>query len=171
MKRIAKIVSVVLAVAIALILLTKEESFLQTHYDTVENRSIERTSLLGIGLSESIAWTRGGYRNEYREIFGSEPPDQRWHSASKRPIQSSQFFTEYHWSVMTPPAVLLRDSLARKIFERYEKERSTERAKGAFADLEGLLPSTELLEKLDHEDVRSARHSAKEIPSLQDLID
>jgi hypothetical protein len=171
MKRIVKIVSVVLAVASALLLLTKKESFLQTHYDTVENRSIERTSLLGVGLSESIAWTRGGYRSEYREIFGSEAPIQRWHSASKRPIVSSKFFAEYHWSVMTPPAVLLRDTLTRKIFERYEKERSAERAKEAFADLEGLLPSTELLEKLDHEDVRSARHSAKEIPSLQDLID
>lgn len=171
MKRIVKIVSVVLAVVIALLVLTKQESFLQTHYDTVENRCVERTSLLGIGLSESIAWTRGGYRSEYREIFGSEPPEQRWHSASRRPIVSTQFFAEYHWSVMTAHAVLLRDSLTRKIFERYEEERSAERAKEALADLEGLLPSTKLLENLDHEDVRSVRQRAKEIPLLQDLID
>lgn len=84
---------------------------------------------------------------------------------------STQFFAEYHWSVMTPHAVLLRDGLTRKIFERYEEERSAERAKEALADLEGLLPSTKLLENLDHEDVRSVRQRAKDIPLLQDLID
>ena len=167
MKPLIKIVAAVIVAAIVLGLLVKQESFLEAHYDTGERRNIDRTSLLGFEISESIAWTKGGYRSQYREIFGSEPSDHRWHSISKRPIRSSQFFTEYQWSVMTPPAVSLRDSLGRGIFERYERDQSADRAREAFSELEALLPSTARLESLDHEDARSARDKAKKIPRLR----
>ena len=170
MKRLVKIVASVLGSAILLLLLVKRESFLEAHYDTSERRNIMRISLLGIRLSESLAWTKGGYREQYQKIFGSQPSDTRWHSVSRRPIVSSQLFTEYHQSVMTPPAVSLRDSLVGRIFERYERDQSTERAKEAFTDLEALLPSTEQLGSLNQEEVRAVRDKAKKIPSLQDLI-
>lgn len=171
MKRFIKIVATMILVATVLGLLVKQESFLEAHYDTGERRNVERTSLLGFGIAESIAWTKGGYRSQYREIFGSEPSDHRWHSISKRPIQSSQFFTKYQWSVMTPHAVSLRDRVGRGIFERYERDQSAGRAREAFSELEALLPSTEGLESLDHEDARSARDKAKEIPLLRELIE
>jgi hypothetical protein len=170
MKRIVKIVAAVVVLAIALLLTCKQEIFLQTHYDTAEIRGVKKTSLLGIELFESVAWARGGWRGEYREIFGRDPLAQRWRSSSKRPIVSSHLFNEYHWSVMSWPAVILRDRLTSNIFERYEKDRSVERAIEAFADLESLLPSNESLEKLDYDDVRRVCQSAMRIPSLQELI-
>ena len=72
---------------------------------------------------------------------------------------------------MTPRAVSLRDSLMRQIFERYEHDQSSDRARAAFSALEALLPSTERLETLEDEDVRSAHQTAKENPALQHLFD
>ena len=73
MKRSIKILGVIALAGNVAVLLVKKESFLEAHYDTAERRNIDRTTILGIEISESVAWIKDGYRDEYREIFGVEP--------------------------------------------------------------------------------------------------
>jgi len=142
MKRKIKIAAIVIVASIALLLLGRHEAFLEMHYDTLDQRIVERTSLLGMTINETISLRREGYSQRYHSIYDIDPSDDRWHSVSMRPIRKTSLFTEYHLSVMTPPAVLFRNMIAEEIFKRYERDQSASLAKEAFSDLEAVLPST-----------------------------
>ena len=119
MKLTIKIAAIMIVASITLLLLGKHEAFLEMHYDTLDQRIIERTSLLGMTLNETISPGREGYSQRYHSIYGIDPSYDRWHSVSMRPIRKTALFTEYHLSVMTPPAVLFRNMIAEEIFKRY----------------------------------------------------
>lgn len=105
MKRAIKVAVIVLLVVIALGLLVKHENFLQVHYDTIEERNLERTSLFGLELKESVKWSKGGYRKQYREIFEVEPSEDRWRSW---PIRTVWLGTE-RWRSGDRALLQLRD--------------------------------------------------------------
>ena len=169
MKRTIKITAVSIVALLALILFGKHEAFLERHYDTLDTRIVERTSILGITISKKSTMRRNGYSKEYRLIYGVDPPDDRWHSVSIRPIRKRTILIGHHISVMTPRAILLRNLIAEKIFKRYLIDHSKQLARDSFDELEALLPSTKNLEKLTSQEAKEAYNISKNLETLKDL--
>lgn len=167
MRRAIKIAVIVLLGVIILGLLVKHENFLQVHYDTIEERNLERVSLFRVGIKESVKWRKGGYREQYREIFEMDPSADRWRSW---PIRTTWLGTDRWRSPKTPYSLSLRTSTVRRIFERYEQDQSTKHARDAFRELDILLPGSAKLEDIDLEEYDSIKRAMSVGPTLQGLI-
>ena len=166
MRKAIKVGVIVLVVWLVLGILVKQESLLQVHYDTLEERNLERRFLFGIEMKHSVKWSKGGYQKEYREIFGSDPPLGRWRSW---PIRTQWLGTERWRSPVTPHSLSLRSSVVRRIFTRYEQNQSHKEAKDSFIALEEILPGSKLIEEFGPEQVRAIKNLIAESPPLQNL--
>jgi hypothetical protein len=166
MRKAIKVGVIILVVWLVFGILVKQESLLQMHYDTLEERNLERTSLFGIEMKQSVEWSKSGYQKQYREIFDADPSVDRWRSW---PIRTMWLGVERWRSPVTPHSLSLRSSVVRRIFTRYEQNHSAKDAKDSFTALEAILPGSKLIEEFGPEQVRAVKNLITESPPLQNL--
>lgn len=157
---------IVLLVPFVLGLPFKQENLLQVHYDTLEERNLERTSYFGIDMKQRVKWRKGGYQKQYREIFDADPSEDRWRSW---PIRTISLGTDRWRSPVTPHSLSLRRTIVRGIYIQYDQNQSVQDAKDAFTALEEILPGSKAIEEFGPEQVRAAEDSIAESPPLQNL--
>jgi hypothetical protein len=170
MKRAIKVAVIVLLIVLLvpfiLALPYKQENLLQVHYDTLEERNLERISYFGIDMKQTVKWHKGGYQEQYREIFDANPSVDRWRSW---PIRTISLGTERWRSPVTPYSLSLRRSIVQGIYTQYEQDKSVQGAKDAFTALEAILPGSKAIEEFGPEQVRAAEELVAESPLLQNL--
>jgi hypothetical protein len=170
MRRAIKVAGIVLLVVllgpVVLGLPFKQESLLQVHYDTLEERNFERTSFFGIDMKQTVKWRKGGFQKQYREIFDADPSVDRWRSW---PIRTVSLGIERWRSPVTPPSLSLRKSVVRAIYSRYEQDQSVQHAKDSFIALEAILPGSQRIEELGFEQLQAKEELIAGNPSLHDL--